>query len=66
MVGPVRFELTTSRPPDERANQAALWPDMVEFSEFLVSTTIGEIYYNGVYVQIFNQAIPELIFSNFP
>ncbi len=28
MVGPVRFELTTSRPPDGRANQTALRPDM--------------------------------------
>ncbi len=27
LVGPVRFELTTSRPPDGRANQAALRPD---------------------------------------
>ena len=27
MVGPERFELSTSRPPDGRANQAALWPD---------------------------------------
>ena len=27
MVGPERFELSTSRPPDGRANQAALRPD---------------------------------------
>ena len=27
MVGPVRFELTTFRPPDGRANQAAPRPD---------------------------------------
>ena len=28
MVGPERFELSTFRPPGERANQAALWPDI--------------------------------------
>ena len=27
LVGPERFELSTSRPPDGRANQAALRPD---------------------------------------
>ena len=27
LVGPARFELATFRPPDERANRAAPWPD---------------------------------------
>ena len=32
MVGIARFELATFCPPDKRANQAALHPDLLEYN----------------------------------
>ena len=52
MVGPVRFELTTFRPPDGRANQAAPRPDAAVYRTIAGAGASGKTHPAQVLVRL--------------